>query len=742
MYNTLDDNLITVTHPDATCSHRSIPGVLADCMTGTAASFPSVREHQAHSWHAFLVQLAAIAMERNNITSPPTEEQQWRQLLNSLTDDIPNQNAWNLIVNDPTQPAFMQPPTYHQDQFVKYNQSIRTPDKLDITVTSANHDIKDSVLTDARQEDWLMALITVQTAHGFSGNSLYGVSRMNKGYGNRPGISLAPMAANPGLHIRRDLTAILEFLPELRAQHPEYPTNPSAPALMWTSPWDGSAEDQLDISHFHPLYIEICRRIRFVHGTNGGILAVRATSRQMRTTAKELLGYTGDPWTPIEFTEENQRKAITINEEGFTTYKTSRILLSPDWRPPLLAKPTQAEAESQEPMVLISRTLVRGQGTTSGFHHARTIIRPKLQQALRHPEDALQTYDTVQDMESQYNKIRGFIRDALKVFGAHGESPIKAKEGKRPQPHPAADSILTTFQEFKDLTFWECLQNELEAEPGQELEARKEWLLNGHDGLVDSARFLLTTAVDTLPSRVVQRRKAKNDALSHFERRLRAKSGLPWLFENDTPKENHRRNDPAPLVDTPPESQERDARLEDLAANIAGYISQLAAHRRGDLATIKHLDPNNPNSPSFHNILARYDLDTLTPGREKAWAWLAKNMALNTPNPGRKSSQNTVHNPFMPLGKALFTGGQPARSSALYSETRFNALLNAKGESLLYQMALALTILGQNLVATDWRQVARIVLYHDTDPQRAEAELDRVASDYNRAARTSTPKGR
>ena len=558
MYNTLDDNLITVIHPNTERSQRSIPGVLADCMRGDAASFPSVRAHQAHSWHAFLVQLAAIAMEKNNLTSPPTAEDQWRQLLNSLTDDLLNQNAWNLIVNDPTQPAFMQPPTYDQDQLVKYNRSIPTPDKLDITVTSANHDMKDSVLVDARQEDWMMALITVQTAHGFSGNSLYGISRMNKGYGNRPGISLAPMAANPGLHIRRDLTAILEFLPELRAQHPEYPSEPSAPALMWTFPWDGSADDQLEISRFHPLYIEICRRIRFVHGTNGGILAIRATSRQMRTTAKELHGYTGDPWTPVEFTEDNERKAITINQEGFTSYKTSRLLLSPEWRPPLLAKPTEAEAESQEPMVLISRTLVRGQGTTNGFHHARTIIRPKLQQALRHPEDALQTYDTIQDMEKQYTKLRGFIRDALKVFGAHGEAPPKAKEGKRPQPHPSADSILTTFQAFKDRTFWEGLQNELEAEPGHELDARKAWLLNGHDGLVDSARFLLATALNTLPSRVVQSRKAQDDALAHFERRLRAKSGLPWLFDNNTPKEEQGRNNTAPPADTPPESQDRD----------------------------------------------------------------------------------------------------------------------------------------------------------------------------------------
>ena len=757
MYNLLTEDLITVTRPDNTCSERSLPGVLADCASGQAASFPSVRDHQEHSWHAFLVQLAAISMERNGLPDPPEDEGQWRQMLLDITSDQPSQNPWHLIVNDHTTPAFMQPPVYREDQMAHYRWTLLTPDNMDMLVTSVNHDVKSAVAVDARPEDWIMALLTLQTAHGFSGIDNHGISRMNGGFGNRPGISLAPKAANAGQHVKRDLLALMEFLPELRHKNAGYPKDPGAPALMWMFPWDGSVEDQLQIQHFHPLYIEVCRRIRLSQGPRQSIVALKANSKNRRTDTKSLYGVTGDPWTPVQ-TDKESPQALTIADKGFTSLKAAEFLLSDKWDKPILARPTAEEAVSDEPMALIAKALARGQGTTSGFHNLRINVRPALKQALRHPEQAIQTYELAQDMEKQYDRLRGFIRDSLKIFASHGEPDGNRREKSRSRAHPATPVVLDKFERLKDMTFWEGLQRELEASPGEEQNARAAWLLNGSDGLVDHARALLEQSIDRLPSRAIQRRKAKDDTLAYLERRLRAKSGFPWLFENnrqkDTDQKDAEQKDaeqkdsnapedraPGPQNGQHPAEPAGPADPADLVANIAGYISQLAAYRRPDIAKIKRLDTDNPDSPAFHNMVARYQLDTLTPGKESKWAWLAKNIAANTPPPGRNPTHPTVHNPYMPLGRALFTAGENARPSAFYSETRLNALLSTRGPSLLYQLARALSVLGQNRVATDWRQTARIVLYQDSDPQAVARELDKISKDYHRAARISrTPR--
>jgi CRISPR system Cascade subunit CasA len=59
-------------------------------------------------------------------------------------------------------------------------------------VTAKNHDVKAARLTEAGIDDWLFALVTLQTMEGIGGRNNYGVSRMNGGFANRPGFSIAP----------------------------------------------------------------------------------------------------------------------------------------------------------------------------------------------------------------------------------------------------------------------------------------------------------------------------------------------------------------------------------------------------------------------------------------------------------------------------------------------------------------------------------------------------------------------
>ena len=59
-------------------------------------------------------------------------------------------------------------------------------------VTSKNHDLKSAVAVQAGVDDWIFALITLQTMEGFGGAGNYGISRMNGGLGSRPAFSLVP----------------------------------------------------------------------------------------------------------------------------------------------------------------------------------------------------------------------------------------------------------------------------------------------------------------------------------------------------------------------------------------------------------------------------------------------------------------------------------------------------------------------------------------------------------------------
>ena len=115
-------------------------------------------------------------------------------------------------------------------------------------------------------DDWLFALITLQTMGGYGGYGNYGISRMNGGLGNRPAFSLASAGGGTGAHVRRDILALLEhrqtqlsggLMPEC------------APALLWTLPWDGGRNEALNNAQLDPLYIEICRAVRLRLDSHG-----------------------------------------------------------------------------------------------------------------------------------------------------------------------------------------------------------------------------------------------------------------------------------------------------------------------------------------------------------------------------------------------------------------------------------------------------------------------------------------
>ena len=144
--------------------------------------------------------------------------------------------------------------------------------------------------------------------------------------------------------------------------------------LIWTESW--SRRDQpLPLSRLHPLFVEMCRRIR-LESRDGCLFAQTAGSKHARVAASHLNGDLGDPWTLVELSDPP--KSLSITSEGFSYRRLSELIFGSDkrsYRLPLLAEPSEQERTSSAQ--LVATGIARGQGKTEGFHSQVVDIPPK-----------------------------------------------------------------------------------------------------------------------------------------------------------------------------------------------------------------------------------------------------------------------------------------------------------------------------------------------------------------------------
>lgn len=186
-WNVLDDPLIRWRSTAAGAPQRSsLPALLAALAANEVRDFPALRPHQRHPWHAFLVQLAAIALHHAGQEQPWQQAIDWRAALLALTPEDVDGAAW-CLVTPPDRPALLQAPVPGEN-ITTWTNLLHAPDALDMLVTSKNHDLKAARARQAEADDWLFALLSLQTQEGFLGAGNYGVSRMNGGFASRPGV--------------------------------------------------------------------------------------------------------------------------------------------------------------------------------------------------------------------------------------------------------------------------------------------------------------------------------------------------------------------------------------------------------------------------------------------------------------------------------------------------------------------------------------------------------------------------
>ena len=112
----------------------------------------------------------------------------------------------------------------------------------------------------------------------------------------------------------------------------------------------------------------------------------------------------------------------------------------------------------------------------------------------------------------------------------------------------------------------------------------------------------------------------------------------------------------------------------------AWLASRLAREdfRPGDLAELRKMGPDSTDSPVFLGLMAERGLFG-SPEVERKWALVIHGIALMTPKRSNGGDARTAHDGQMPVGRALYLGGEKTRDQGFYSDTRLKRLLTSRG---------------------------------------------------------------
>lgn len=522
--NLLTDEVLTVTTRDGGASEAaSLPSLLAGMARGEVAAFPAMRPHQRPAWHMFLVQLGALAMWTARQSDLPTQPGAWADMLRALAPDHADDAPWRLVGLAETKPAFMQPPVPCADSTAKGLKwsPVETPDALDLLITSRNHDLKAAVAKGCRAEDWVFALVSLQTSEGYNGSGKYGIARMNGGASSRPMLRLAAagvrdMAIDPSASWARDVRLLLKD----RAESDAAIGKVGGLALLWCLAWPEG--EQLEIRKLDPWFIEICRRVRLSQ-VDTQLTAHSSTSRRERINGKAFKGNVGDPWAPVEL---RSGKSLTLSGKSFTYGLLHELLYSGNWAVPLLA---QASTEDPSDLALVAEALSRGNSKTEGFK-SRIVPVPRSVRRLF-------ASDTARDLaKAQMKEIKGVnqaLRYAVALGAAHGEhekleGPNSTRKGRQ-RLYGFADPATERLDSDADRLFFPSLWKRVAAadcDEGERHDAKVSFLRE----LKDAGDAALDEALAAIPRRAVYRERALVRARQAFVDKLRRTSACRDLF--------------------------------------------------------------------------------------------------------------------------------------------------------------------------------------------------------------------
>ena len=182
-----------------------------------------------------------------------------------------------------------------------------------------------------------------------------------------------------------------------------------------------------------------------------------------------------------------------------------------------------------------------------------------------------------------------------------------------------------------------------------------------------------------------------------------------------------------------------DLSLQDVQSIVNSFILTIrrTSFSPGNLAELRRMNPDSPGTASAYWRLMADENLLGNPISERKWALILHGIALMTPRASDANRNRTAHDENIPVGRALFRGGEDSgRDSGFYSESRLNRLLTAQGPILRTLLARMFRMLAAANQSFDWHEMAWLILNED-DEERFEMARRRIASEYYQAERRS-----
>jgi CRISPR system Cascade subunit CasA len=486
----------------------------------------------------FLVQLAALALHRAGASDLPETETEWLQVLRGLTPDFPHDEPWRLVVDDWSKPAFLQPPV---PAGVKIEEPVTTPDALDLLITSRNHDLKRGVARTASTDDWIYALMCLQTMapSGGGAGGYRQIARIKSGFSFRPFAGLAPLrplhqgtCARLGAAFQRDVRVLLATREDQLREHDIY-KKCGGIGLLWTSVWENGRP--LQLGELDIWFIEISRRIRL--GFDGEkIVGKKGTAKGSRVAAEQFSGSIGDPWAPIHRTKNEM---FTLGaREGFNYKLISDLFIKgEDWVVPVLAKHSAIDDEKGTFALAIYAFSHDHNGNSRGFKSRILPIGGKISRALSLDPKREKLHELATKQIKEIEVFHEALRHSLALLAAGGDKEKCDKDRREKKKfYPRAAEAKTRFDRAADEIFFEHLWARYEAQE-ESAEALKSEAERFAHVLFDRASTVFEAALSGIPCPRLFRPRAEARARSKFRSLVRF--AFPELFPSPTNQEDN-----------------------------------------------------------------------------------------------------------------------------------------------------------------------------------------------------------
>ena len=426
-------------------------------------------------------------------------------------------------------PAFMQCPT--TEGLAAYKKLQTTPDDLDLLATAKNHDVKSSIASHAEADDWVFALIDVQTMSGYWGAGHHRIARMNGGYSSRPCLGLAPADGGLGAHLVHDIRRMIELRDRLsHAYAPHYFDPENGLALLWLEPWDGTNSFRME--HLDPYFIEICRRgaPRMPERPNRWTDRYFQEAADFRCRSKRGCGRS------LDTGDRGRQGALPYPQWDFRYDRLQKLIL--DGKAFRLPPAMEVDTSSDDSWQLVARGIAAGQGKTEGYHERTDIVLgPKMTRSmLSGGEGRDELAELGKAQIEEINEVTRALGLAIAIAASGGKDAASLSKSDRERGYP----YLRRLDSVADSHFFSALQERFEVPEEDRPAARRVFARL----LIRRASALLREATQTVPYTSIHRFRAQARATSAFWWRLRRPESVfsdqEAIFVTSNPEEEER----------------------------------------------------------------------------------------------------------------------------------------------------------------------------------------------------------